>query len=809
MNYQGHYQVHTSVGRIFLLILLSTIMLACTTNAQRYQKPTSSSEDQTLSPYLQIINDDEGNAVIPLKHTEADVTVTGVIADVKVTQVYQNEGGTPIEAIYVFPGSTRAAVHGMTMQIGERIVSAEIKKKDDARKAYEEAKQNGQSASLLEQHRPNVFQMNVANIMPGDSLVVNLEYTELLVPTEGIYEFVYPTVVGPRYNDDPGMAIASTDNSWAENPYQREGELPLYTFNINAVINAGIPIKKAKCISHDMKVSFNGPSTAELKLDPKELHGGNRDVIIRYGLRGGKVESGLLLFEGEKENFFLAMMEPPKRVEPEMIPPREYVFVVDVSGSMNGFPLDVSKSLMRELFAGLRPSDSFNVLLFASGNSVLSDRSLPANPANIQKAINLIDKQRGGGGTQLLPALKRALNLPHEGGIARSIVIATDGYITIEKEAFDLVRDNLGEANFFAFGIGSSVNRHLIEGLASIGKGEPFVLTSAKEAKANASKFREYIQSPVLTDISVKAEGIEIFDVEPYSVPDVLAERPVIVFGKFKKGNYGKLKITGTSGLGLYEKEFEASNVLASTDNEALKFLWARKRIELLDDYAQLGHTNDIKEEVTDLGLKYGLLTAYTSFVAVDKEVRNADGKLISISQPLPVPQGVSDMAVGNANTQSFSMSKAAPMRHRTKRAEYAAEEAEAPSFDLPDEDLSPIFDQRTKGDSRTRSAKVYSSSSVDAQPVFAKGEKALAVLIRKHLKSATDLGVTGVTGKVYVEFVVNESGMITNMKIKRGVHPKLDEEAKRVVALLSGWTPGTKAGKAVKTRMVLPIEFK
>lgn len=361
---------------------------------------------------------------IPLKHTEATVNVSGVIANVKVEQIYVNEGENVIEAIYVFPGSTQAAVHGMTMQIGERRIEAKVNEKEKARAAYEQAKSDGKTASLLEQHRPNVFQMNVANILPGDSLKVELRYTELLVPTDGVYSFVYPTVVGPRYHGDPSMALASASEGWVSNPYQQEGEDPLYTFKISGSINAGMPIKQAVCSTHDLNIQFQGPNKAVFSSSVDAQNGGNRDVILKYQLRGNKVETGVLLFEGEHENFFLAMMEPPKQVKPEQIPPREYVFVVDVSGSMNGFPLTVSKALMQELLSDLRPVDSFNVLLFASGNSVLSPRSLPATQENISKAMRLIDNQHGSGGTQLLPALKEALALPREEGVSRTMVIA-------------------------------------------------------------------------------------------------------------------------------------------------------------------------------------------------------------------------------------------------------------------------------------------------------------------------------------------------------------------------------------------------
>ncbi len=493
------------------------------------------------SPYLMIDSDSPETDKIPLKHTEATVNVSGVIANVKVEQIYVNEGENPIEAIYVFPGSTNAAVHGMTMQLGERRIEAKINEKGKAREAYEQAKSAGKTASLLEQHRPNVFQMNVANIMPGDSLKVELRYTELLVPTDGVYSFVYPTVVGPRYHGDPGMALASANENWVSNPYQSEGEDPLYSFKISGVINAGMPIKRAVCNSHNLNIKFKGHNSAEFASGLDELNGGNKDVILQYQLRGNKVESGVLLYEGAKENFFLAMIEPPKQVKLDEIPPREYIFIVDVSGSMNGFPLDVSKTLMNELLSNLRPVDKFNVLLFASSNSVLSSKSVSANSKNIADAIQLINKQRGGGGTQLLPALKKALAMPHDEGVSRTMVIATDGYISIDREAIDLVRNNLGEANFFAFGIGSGVNRYLIEGLASAGKGEPFVLTNKSDAKKGAKKFRKYIEAPVLTDIEINIAGMDAYDVEPLNVPDVFAERPIVVFGKYKGSAYGKL----------------------------------------------------------------------------------------------------------------------------------------------------------------------------------------------------------------------------------------------------------------------------
>ncbi len=632
------------IPRILAVLLLALPILW---GAKTTGQPELSG-DRTLSPYFFVKSDEPDVDQLPLKSTTTSVQISGVIADVRVAQVYRNEGKRPMEAVYVFPASTRAAVYGMKMTIGERVIEAKIDKRDDARRAYEKARDEGRSASLLEQQRPNVFWMNVANILPGDEIKVDLRYTELLVPTDRVYEFVYPTVVGPRYSN-LAAETAPLSEHWVQNPYLHEGGLPPYTFDITVKINAGMPIKDLVCTTHKVNAGYDGPAAATVRLDPAERSGGNRDYILRYRLGGDRIQSGLLLFEGEKEKFFLLVMEPPERVTTQNIPGREYIFIVDVSGSMHGFPLEISKRLLKDLIGNLRPSDRFNVLLFSGGSSVLSAESLPATAENTKQAIQLIERQRGGGGTELLPALERALKLPKAGNFSRTVVIATDGYVRVEEEAFDLIRHNLQNANMFAFGIGSSVNRHIIEGMARVGMGEPFVITKPDEAPAQAERFRRMIQSPVLTRVQVDFDGFKTDDVEPVSIPDVLAERPVIVFGKWRGDARGKITLSGTSGNGTHREIIDVKAVKPSRENAALRYLWARHRIAILSDYNRLRPDDGRIREVTDLGLQYNLLTAYTSFVAVDTQVRNTGGRPTTIKQPLPLPQGVSDYAVGGA----------------------------------------------------------------------------------------------------------------------------------------------------------------
>jgi Ca-activated chloride channel homolog len=617
--------------------------------------------DRNLSPFFLLKSDDPRADRLPLKATSVIANIAGVVADVLVSQEYKNEGTRPIEAIYIFPASTRAAVHGMKMVIGERTITARIEKREEARRQYEEAREQGKSASLLEQHRPNVFQMNVANVLPGDEIRVELRYTELLVPTKGIYEFLYPTVVGPRYVSPSGDS-EKPGAGWTRNPYLHEGEPPTYVFDMKVNVSAGLPIQEVSCSSHKVQVNYQGESLSRVALDPAEKFGGNRDFVLKYRLAGGAIQSGLLLFEGEEENFFLLMAQPPERFTEREIPPREYLFIVDISGSMYGFPLEVSKKLLRDLIGGLRPEDRFNVLLFAGDSSVLAERSLPANGENIRKAIDLIDRQRGGGGTELLPALKRALAMSTEEGFSRTLILATDGYVSIEEEAFDLIRTQLGKANVFTFGIGSSVNRHLIEGLARAGMGEPFVVTQPQEALSAASQFRELIQSPLLTGIKTDFQGFEVYDVEPPETPDLLADRPMILFGKWRGEPGGTITIQGRTGRGPFKEAIQVAEAKPAVSNQALRYLWARHRISVLADYNALRPRDERIQEVTRLGLAYNLLTAYTSFVAVDTLVRMEHGRPVLVHQPLPLPQGVSDYAVGARGQGMLSAVPAMPL---------------------------------------------------------------------------------------------------------------------------------------------------
>lgn len=592
----------------FLIVLL--IVLSSAVFAQ---------QQTTESPYFQIENElpkDFNPSSFALINSDVSVKVSGVIAEVLVEQQYTNKSDQTLNANYVFPGSSQSAIYFMEMELNGKIIRAKVKEKEEAKQIFEKAKKEGKSASLLQQHRPNVFQMNLANIKPNSTVKVRFKYTETLIPTKKTYEFVFPTLVGPRYAT---QQMAAND-SWVGNPFVNN-EHPNYQgaapgFSLNLQLNAGMPINKAAWYSHpNVPVNFTSGTQLQSTINKTTKKG---DFIFRYQLVGKEIASGLLLHEGDKENFFLYTMQPPVRPEQDKLPPRDYVFIVDVSGSMNGFPIEISKKLITSVLKGLQETDRFNILLFAGSSEQYGSEMLPATRNNVDNAIDFIENQSGSGGTQVLPALEKAMDMLEDEGRSSTVVIATDGLVTVEREAIALIEDNLGKANFFPFGIGTSSNRYIIEAMANAAMSEAFICTSEEEAAKKAVDFKEMVTNPVLTDVNVKFSGMETYDVLPKNAPDLFGDKPLVIFGKYKSAEKGKISIKGKNADGKFAQSFDVTKGSKASENEALRYLWARHKIKLLSDYNRAKPDGDLKQQIVDLGLKYNLLTEFTSFVAVD-----------------------------------------------------------------------------------------------------------------------------------------------------------------------------------------------
>ena len=644
-------------------MLLQWLALLLCWGGSLYGEPGEAGNPAPASsaPYFQVKGGSGEIDSFPLKSTDVEVRIAGVIADVRIRQVYENRGKTALEAVYLFPGSTRAAVHGMEIQVGERVLKAQVAPKKEARETYESARREGKRTGLLEEHRPNVFQMNVAPILPGERVAVDLRYTELASPESGEYEFVFPTVVGPRY-ESPGAEGAG--EQWVANPYLRppapgteadpDGTDPASShFDLKVELATGIPIGEISSPSHPVDIRFADADTAAVSLKPTGLPAQNRDFVLRYRLAGARIESGLLLSRGESENFFTLLVEPPHRVTPSIIPPRDYLFVIDVSGSMNGFPLDTAKEMMAALLGSLRDEDTFNILHFSGSTGQFSPHSLPATRSNIREGLRYAGRLDSGGGTELLPALQAALRSPGREEESRSIVVITDGFVTCEADAFRLIRSQRNRANLYAFGIGSSVNRHLIEGMARAGGGTPFFILDRSEVARELERFKRYVASPLLTKVRLASNGFEVEAVEPAVIPDLLAERPIAIMGKWKGEPKGELILSGYTGEGRFEKRFAVREARSLSGSTALTYLWARTRIANLSDQMTLEGDEKASEAILGLGMTYHLLTSQTSFIAVDDTPVNPGGDLATVKQPLPLPQGVGEMAVTPGSVSS------------------------------------------------------------------------------------------------------------------------------------------------------------
>jgi Ca-activated chloride channel family protein len=382
----------------------------------------------------------------------------------------------------------------------------------------------------------------------------------------------------------------------------------------------------------------------------------------------------------------------------------------------------------------------------------------------------------------LVPALKKALALKGVEGYARTFVIATDGYVDVEKETFDLIRSNLGNASFFAFGIGTAVNRYIIEGMARVGNGEPFIIEQPEKAEVMAERLREYIQTPVLTNIKVTFPGFSVYDAEPVAVPSLYADRPLLIYGKYRGKPSGKIEITGKTGEGNFTRILDMNTQKASSENLALKYLWARNRIMLLDDYGRVpGDFENTKKEVLNLGLKYNLLTAYTSFIAIDSEVRNNTGKNTTVTQPLPLPEGVNNNAIGYAPAAYGTLRKQKMMN-------------------------APVLQESVMED-KLEVSEEKAFSTVEEPARFQGGDLTNFVKwVQKNLKMPQK-HIAG-TFKVYAMFTVDETGKITDVKIVRGVDPELDNEVIRVLKSSPLWEPAKQSGNAVKQNFTIPVEF-
>ncbi|XOV84521.1 MAG: VIT domain-containing protein [bacterium] len=633
-----------------------------------------------------VLEGPDGVKKVALSALQSDyqIEIFGDVANVVVKQRFFNHFEQPLNARYLFPLQQHAAVHAMTMRVGDEVIVAQIQEKKTAQKTFAAATSAGKSAALLEQHRPNMFTQQVANLMPAQTIDIEIAYSHIVPKVDGAYELVVPLIVGPRYQP-AGAGVApevSTSEASGASPDAafQAGEWVLETLPaqpptvgidlpqtflservaLQIHLEAAGTIHALHSYTHPLNIRDVSSTQADITLQEGRVLD-NRDFVLRYQLAGEDTSAGLLShWQPEEGGYFSLLIEPPETVAADQVLSREMVFLLDCSGSMDGLPLEASKRFMREALHALRPQDSFRIIRFSDAATEFSHRAMPATPQNVAYGLSYVQSLRGSGGTQMSSGIRQALAAPVAGERVRNVVFLTDGYIGNEHSVLALVEELRGDARLFAFGVGAGVNRYLLDELGRVGHGFTRYFDPTKDAEhmhTVVAKLVERLQTPVLTELAIDWGDLQVTDLVPRVLPDLYLGDTIRVTGRYAAPGAGTVTIAGRSRQ--QQAQVRTPVVLSEgVQRPAVRRIWARTMLaEMMHTFMTpvplrpARQTNEqLQAAVTDLGLTYKLASRWTSFVAVSQQVYNTkptdnlEGEVA-----LPKAAGVSQLAYAPA----------------------------------------------------------------------------------------------------------------------------------------------------------------
>ena len=617
--------------------------------------------DEVVSPY-QVQN---GSLLLRMKsgyhiatrmNSDVHITVSGLAARTTLRQTFRNDSADWVEGVYVFPLPDGAAVDQLRMTIGDRVIEGEIREKQAAKKAYEQAKQAGKTASLVEQQRANLFTSNVANIGPGQEVTIDIAYLDTVRYDEGTFHLRFPMTLTPRFI--PGVEVGDRQGSGWSADTDRVPDASLITppvverstehrITLRADINAGMPLKFVASRYHPVKVVDNG-GKFEIRFSggPVAM---DHDFELIWRPEKVAAPTALVFSEevGDQPHLLIMLMPPNDEAISTPVMPRDLVFVIDTSGSMQGSSIEQAKKALHMALDGLRPSDRFNVMQFNSVTHALFPSSVSASLSRVSIARDYVDSLVANGGTEMRRALELALAVRPSETYLRQIIFVTDGSVGNEDELFNVIESKLGNARLFTVGIGSAPNGWFMRKAAEAGRGSYVFISATHEVSEKMGRLFRKLEQPQVTDIVVQwPDGVEEVAL-PSRVPDLYSGEPVVL--KARLGRAGRagdqLKISGRSAGGDWGAELPLSGNEASPGIAAL---WARARIaDLLDTERRDTGTEDIRGAIIDLALRHHLVSKYTSLVAVDKTPsRPADAGLKKEQVPNLLPHGQSQRAI-------------------------------------------------------------------------------------------------------------------------------------------------------------------
>jgi Ca-activated chloride channel family protein len=614
----------------------------------RTSESSQRTDDDSPGSGMLMAHIEEKQIPMPLKHTDVRASVSGYIGSVQVVQQFHNPYDTKIEAVYVFPLPHNAAVNEFIMTIGERRIRGIIRERQEAEEIYQAAKRQGYVASLLTEERPNIFTQSVANIEPGKAIDVTIKYFHTLEYVDGWYEFVFPMVVGPRFNP-PGSthgvgAVAlgghGASGQQTEIQYLKPNERSGHDISLHVDVDAGVAIEEFQCPTHE--VSHSSPSSSRLaaSLQPNDALP-NKDFVLRYRVAGEKIKSSLLTHRDARGGYFTLMIYPPEELASLTRQPLELVFVLDCSGSMSGTPIAQAKAAVERGLRLLRPGDSFQLINFSLSAAQLGSAPIEATPQNIKRGLQYLESLRSEGGTMMIEGIKAALDFPHDPQRLRFVCFLTDGYIGNEAEILGEVHKRLGPSHIFSFGVGSSVNRYLLDRMAKAGRGAVAYLGPRDDAAQIMEDFFHRISHPAMTDLQIDWGAMEVSEIFPRRLPDLFAGRPVILTGRFAGNSDTELSLSGRAGHLPVSLTVPANLSTAEAQRVALPSVWARMKISDLADESTFSPSAELPGRIKQVALDYSLMSAFTAFVAVDSTRQTAGMEGVTVPVGVPVPEAV------------------------------------------------------------------------------------------------------------------------------------------------------------------------
>ena len=592
---------------------------------------------------------------VPLVHTDAAIDVRGLAAAATVTQQYVNSGTQPIEAIYVFPLPHDAAVYDLEIRVGNRVIRSVIREREEAKRVYESAKSEGKRAALVEEERPNIFTTSVANLMPGDHIDVRLRYVQPLRWEDGRVRLVFPMTVGPRYI--PGtQAVGHDGTGWAydtdvvsdasritpavRNPESRPG----HDISVSVDLDAGFEFGSITSISHAITIHRLADGRQHVELASGTTIP-NRDFVLEVQQAEGRQPKAALFLSGEPgkgNSYFLFSVFPPT-VQPTKRLPVEMLYMIDISGSMAGTSITQAREALLQALDRLSANDRFGILAFNNEYYEFAAEPLTASTGNLDAARRFVQQLEAGGGTEMLPALQHLMRKPETPGYLRHIVLLTDGDLGNEEQIFAALRSHLGGARLYTVAIGSSPNFFLATKMAQFGRGTFTHIADNGEIREQMGRLLSTIESPVLTDVKLSFEGVEVSDVYPERPPDLFLRQPVLLYGRISKGHSGRLHLTARAGDQPYDASFAFDTSMASF-HPGITTLWARQRVEDLMDGWRVSQEDEragIRSTLIAHAIRYRLVTRFTSLVAVEQVVANSSGESTPVAVPTELPAGM------------------------------------------------------------------------------------------------------------------------------------------------------------------------